>query len=246
MTFSARFKDNYSAGNKNYFDNISGNYINVYSVPVQYNDNYGRFYYLSFDLLCNNINAKTTSGNNGEQATMRAYPNVETYNGLNIISTNNHYIRYRKDNREIPNITYELTAVTDNEDIVIGSELMRNCALVNALPIKDLELRLYKTPIPTIGGLPDGEYITGSYSVSGNTLTLTLNNSNGSQYVSWALCTKSSVKTIQVEDENGVEGEQSIEMGNKLLLGQNKPLEKISSTEYSRKIYFSVKERIYN
>ena len=141
---------------------------------------------------------------------------------------------YRKDNREIPSITYELTAVTDVEDLIIGSALMKNCRLVNDNP-SEYELRGFSTRLNTI----DSKSITGGTVLSsGLTIGTNYIQVNIGGWSSWAIVTKSNKQTIQVENEDGEITTQTIELGNELVLGRN-------SSE-GGKFYFNVVKDIYD
>lgn len=238
MTFSSQFLDNYSAGMSIQHVSETGKQA-AYGAPVPYNDYYGRFYYLRFWLFCGNeLRAmRDSDGATGEIITMRDYPGVKMYNGVSVIDSGSKLIYYRKDSKEVPNITYELTAITDQKDIIIGSALMKNCLLVNISPLT-FQLRVYNTKIPKFGELPTSGYtdITNGITINSNSITITANVSN----VSWAIITTPSVKTIKVQDEGGEEYNQEIQTGGELLIGQNNPL------SGSKTLYFAIKRDIYN
>lgn len=252
MTFSAQFKDNYSAGNANKYVKVGSSVKGMYSFPVSYTDYYGRFYYLAFSLLAGtSIKAFVNETDDDEINTMRAYPAVDLgfgpYTGAFPVSTleydtikpTDRLFKYRKDNKEIPNITYELSAVTENKDIIIGTALMKNCWLVNASYISRV-LRLYLTKIPKVGDLPE-DYIEveNGFTVRGNELTINLEEQV--EHVAWAIVTKTKITKLEVEDEDGETTVQDITEGGELVIGQNKPIIGNQKT-----LYFGVKSKIYN
>lgn len=120
MIFTFSFEDNYSAGQRQLVTkNESGNEI-FYSQYVPYCDYFGKFYYMDIDFA---IAINATSDWNGIAFPERV-DGVEYYPAVSIRDW-----KYRKDNREIPQITYELSAVSDDEEIIIGSGLMKTIDL---------------------------------------------------------------------------------------------------------------------
>jgi hypothetical protein len=230
MLFSFRFEDNYSAGQQSVYkndiwngsgnDNVNGYWGNY----VPYCDYYGRFYWLTANFYAGAVRYNNTDAFKLPQGSVR---------GSAPVAINNW--KYRKDSREIPSITYELTAVTDIEDLIIGSALMKNCALVNSEP-STYQLYGFYRKLNTI----DSKNITGGYLIS-NGLTINANSisvSGVGSYTSWAILTASNKKTLQVEDEDGDLTTQTIELGKELVLGRN------SSTGGT--YYFSVKKDVYS
>ena len=230
MLFSFRFEDNYNAGQQSvYKDNIwNGNEkdtVNGYwGNYVSYCDYYGRFYWLTANFYAGAVKYNNTNALKLPQGSV---------SGSASIAINNW--KYRKDSREIPSITYELTAVTDIEDLIIGSALMKNCRLVNDNP-SDYELRGFTTRLNTI----DSKNISGGTVIS-NGLTIGTNYidiSGVSGYTSWAIVTKSNLQSLQVENEDGVETTQTIELGKELVLGRN--------SNSGGMFYFRIKRSLYD
>jgi hypothetical protein len=230
MLFSFRFEDNYSAGQQSVYkndiwngsgnDNVNGYWGNY----VPYCDYYGRFYWLTANFYAGAVRYNNTDALKLPQGSV---------SGSVPVSINDW--KYRKDSREIPSITYELTAVTDIEDLIIGSALMKNCKLVNDNP-SDYELRGFYSRLNTI----DSKNISGGTVIS-NGLTIGTNYidiSGVSGYKSWAIVTKSNQQILEVEDEDGDPTTQKIELGKELVLGRN------SSTGGT--YYFSVKKDVYS
>ena len=247
MLFSSQFEDNYSAGQKQHLITANNAVKGVWGQYVSYNDYYGRFYWLVFGLQCGSfVRAYSENSDLGQLNAARNMPQVDTnvppgtnIDNITIANTSGFKYRYRKDSREVPNLTYELTAVTDDESIVIGSELMKNCALVNNLPIRELEVRLFTKPLPKLDTLPinqNGEL--GTLEINDQSITIT---GGGLRFVAWAICTKQTSEVIEVEDEDGNKTTQPIYSGGKILIAQNKPLNNGSTT-----LYLRIKSKIYD
>lgn len=228
MLFAFNFQDNYSAGQKiiketNDFENLTG----FWTEYVSYSDYYGRFYYLQFDLMAGKQDFEDGNAN--------SLPQGSTKNG-NIIS--NSYLRYRKDNREIPSISYQLSAVTDS-NLIIGSALMKNSKLVNANP-RNYQLWVLSEDINSIDGFIDFDNATKvDEEIIFNESSITLPQID-IPHKSWAIVTDKIQQEMKVEDENGEVIEQIVSYGGELVLGANDTLEN------GRTIYFSVKSDIYD
>ena len=240
MQFTFAFRDNYSAGQKVEYVNAegSGGVSGYWANYVPYGDYYGRFYYLGFAFRRNTTVVAPQSATNYEQN----YPNIQVTsevgdttgvvaNATSPLNGKFNAVKYRKDSREIPQVTYELTAVTDDKDIIIGSALMRNSRCVNDNGIQGSDLKLYgfTERINTINTKLDlsnaVELTGGQYNplniTNGNEITI----SSRSGYVAWAIVTPMSETIINVEDEDGNETTQTIHEGGELVIGANKPLD---------------------
>ena len=221
MLFGFGFEDNYSAGQKATL--VTGSY-NTTSNPtgywgdyVPYNDYYGKFYWLYFNLYRDNAFI-----DNNNAATPESLPQGFLENAKNNSLLNNHNLKYRKDSREIPYITYEISVVTDDESLIIGSALTRNCSLVNAEP-QEYALYGFMEDINNISSeidLSNATEIYNALNLEENSIEIDIDKLKG--YKSWAICTKPNQYAINVEDEFGKEIEQYIERGQELVLGQNK------------------------
>lgn len=209
MTFSCRCKDNYSAGQK-----ISQTEKGSWAVDVPFGDYYGRAYYLDFEFLrrLNGMNADTL-------------PEIPKNTGMASAEITTYNWRYRKDSREVPEISLQLCVVSDDPTMIIGSALCENSCLVNKSPIlgKDLEIYSFSNRLNPIDGridLSNGEKIEGQLTISVKTVTLPAATPKNS--VAWAIVLPPHTDTIQVEDEAGNQTTQNIETGSRILLGQNK------------------------
>lgn len=238
MTFSYNFEDNYSAGQKVVTvtgdetdkDDVSG----LWGENVSYTDFYGRFYYLDVALCGDKLS-------NGSSMSVGSLPqgaikNATSYTHLLL---NRRYV-YRKDNREIPQITHEIAVVTDNEDIIIGSALCRNCSAVNQAP-KDYELFVFPELLNVIENRVD---LTNAVKVTGFSILedsiLLPKLTDASNYKAWAFVTIQTGTVISVSDESGTDTTQTIYEGGEILLGQNNC--QLTEPKY---LYFNLKRNIY-
>lgn len=215
LLFNFKLEDNYSAGQKVEYLSLSSNTdINGYWAQyVPYCDYYGRFYYCDKQFYINNPTMETDSGTTNPQASSVS-GDVKIYIQKQ---------KYRKDNREVPNDGYELCAVTDDESVVIGSALFKNCMLVNTSPITVFQVYAFTTRLNVINSkvdLTNGTYV-GTVNVNTTDNTVTLPNIENNNYVSWAIITQAQSITIDVEDEDGNATTQTITLGGELMFGQN-------------------------
>lgn len=246
MTFSYGFEDNFSAGQK--VVNVTGgggaddNVTGYWGEYVPYTNYYGRFYSILNYLLGNNIEKE-------DNLTSTSLPQggvtIDALNKTYLLLTSNYL--YRKDNREIPQITHEIAVVSDNENIIIGSALCRNCSAVNVNP-KAYKAYLLTEPLNVIDGKVD---LTTAVSDLDLNITIDANSvtvkPTGAipfpfpESKAWAIVTEPSETVINVTAEDGTDTTQTIQEGGELLIGQNIdefPLE-------GKTIYFSVKNKIY-
>lgn len=232
MTFSCRCKDNYSAGQKILPQKkADGTVTGTWAVDVPFGDYYGRAYYLDFKFLrrLNNMNADNLPEIPSGAASASA--EIETY-----------VWRYRKDSREVPEISLQLCVVSDDPTMIIGSALCENSCLVNKSPVLDKDLEIYSfsnrlNPIDGRIDLSSGKKIIGQLTISGNTVTLPAATPENS--VAWAIVLPQHTDTIQVEDEAGNQTTQNIETGSRILLGQNK------SYPSGATLYFTIHDNLY-
>ncbi len=254
MLFTYRVEDNYSAGQKSsYVDNdaykvgVSG-YWGEY---VPYNDYYGRFYYLGFRLDSN----PTPRGNGISLAreTSLMLPQVEMLGNYYISTRDETLIKYRKDSREVPSITYQLTAVTDDDSIIIGSALMKNCKMVNSKPVKKYQVYAFTEYLNNLDSYLDTTYEDEVINIDNGVLIADGIGDNGfivngdsitlpdidTKYKAWAIVTEATIETIDVQDEMGIQTVQKIQKGGELVLGQNKIPE-------NKTFYFRVKTNVYD
>ena len=242
MTFSFNFEDSYSAGQKSIYAN--GEISGYYGAYVPYCDYYGRLYYLNFGLFTSESDTLTDN----DELDNPQY-NSSTLPVSDYVSTDNKYIRYRKDSREIPSFTYQLSFVADKgkENFVIGSGLAKNCSLVTGKHSGQPEVYFFKDKLPLYEKILDvsqGEKGTLSASANLNIgwLNVKVTPPSSTVYKSWAIVTPSNVEAIKVEDEEGNVFDQSIQTGGELLIGRN---ETVNSTRAIR-TYFYLLHDIYD
>ena len=239
MLFTYTFEDNYSAGQKVEYisdedEKISGADISGYwGNYVQYTDFYGRFYLLKTQYEISNLSVSPELGLSLPQLPANIVDSSEVFY--------THECVYRKDNREIPQITHQIAVVTDDERIIIGSALCRNSSAVNANPkgffiyYFDHELNLFESKIDTSDYL-DMRAISGA-NINDNSINIPKPNQDCK---SWAIVTASATNTINIEAEDGTQSTQTIQEGGELVLAQNNP--KFNSD--NKTIYFTLKRKI--
>lgn len=237
ISFRFAFKDNYSAGQKSVKTIKDGNTV-YYAEYVPYTDYYGKFYYLNFKL--------STTG------TFDAFDIPEAnYNAVVPAPIGGTNIRYRKDNAEIPAVNYQLSFVTDDDTIIIGSALARSSVLINnitqipaaphiygftnRLPLFDEQIDV--TDAIDLGVLELNEG-NGLYDTA-----ISFNAKSTAQAIeAWAIITPSNTQSDEVSDENGNVITQTVQNGYRLILGQNKHYDAGASITlpkiiFKRKIY---------
>lgn len=245
MSFTFGFEDNYCAGQTiNYGIDKQGKSA-YWSNYVPYGDYFGRFYYLGFDMFAGEILQGSTSSlslPSGEVETNDiSGGSIIKQVALEEPKKYSKAIKYRKDSREIPQITYEVQAVSTNEDLIIGSALMRNCSLVNVKP-ESILLALFKEELNVINSdLRDMTSIAPiNYTIVGNEIII--EPTGNFAYKSWALYTNRNDSKITVEDEDGEVVEQTIYGGKELVLGGNYQLNANEPTYISMQL----KSKIYD
>lgn len=239
MIFTFSFEDNYSAGQRQLVStNESGNEI-FYSQYVPYCDYFGKFYYMDIDFT---VAIRDSSKWNGMYIPERV-DGVQYYPAVSIRDW-----KYRKDNREIPQITYELSAVSDDEEIIIGSGIMQNNLLVNISP---LPLVLYgfterlnkinsEVDFTNARKLSDLSEIDFQDNGTGWKVVLNIPTS-AADCVAFAIVTKPSEKVIEVTDDDGNNTTQTIKSGGLLYIGINKEYNRIKD---NNTIYLSIRKEI--
>lgn len=237
ISFRFAFKDNYSAGQKSVKTTKDGNTV-YYAEYVPYTDYYGKFYYLNFKL--------STTG------TFDAFDIPEAnYNAIVPAPIGGTDIRYRKDNAEIPAVNYQLSFVTDDDTIIIGSALARSSVLINnitqipaaphiygftkRLPLFDEQIDITDAIDLGVLELNEGNGIYDT-AISFNAKTTT------QAIEAWAIITPSDTQSDEVSDENGNVITQTVQNGYRLILGQNKHYNAGASITLPRIIF---KRKIY-
>ena len=237
ISFRFAFKDNYSSGQKSVKTIKDGNTV-YYAEYVPYTDYYGKFYYLNFKL--------STTG------TFDAFDIPEAnYNAIVPAPIGGTDIRYRKDNAEIPAVNYQLSFVTDDDTIIIGSALARSSVLINnitqipsaphiygftkRLPLFDEQIDVTNAIDLGVLELNEGN---GLYDTA-----ISFNAKTTAQSIeAWAIITPSNTQSDEVSDENGNVITQTVQNGYRLILGQNKHYDAGASITLPRIIF---KRKIY-
>ncbi len=230
ISFRFAFADNYSAGQKSVRVEKDGNVV-YYSEYVPYTDYYGKFATLDFWLQPELVNPLTSI------AFDLPASSGPVYNAA-MSTANRGKLRYRKDNAEIPAVNYQLSFVTDDDTIIIGSEIARNCSFVNSSPNRTFYLYLFNKRLPLFDEAVD---VTDNSPLSGVTIKLAVKQSGDnnwcefvdasgnalsvditSAFESWAIVTGADEVSEEVSDENGNTMTQTVQNGYRLIIGQNK------------------------
>lgn len=221
MVFTSNFADNYSAGAQAKYiseQSISGYWANF----VPYCDYYGEAWYLSAlyvsDLkLLNNYNFDISDAGN-----LPKYDKSVSGTSYALPVSIDKWV-YRKDNREVPQISYELAAVTDDEDFIIGSALMRNCAFVtnnrSKIYVYGFSERLDKlnSKIDLTKGVK-----LGTITYAGTSPCVVTLPDSQVDYPAWAIATEATTKDLPVVDDDGNELTQTVTIGGEIVIGANK------------------------
>ena len=248
LVITAQTADNYSAGQKIVNGTVQVGGVNVqgfWGQYVPYTDYYGGGYYADIEI---GTNAPVTGSPEFTLDNANALPEWSGDLPTTQVAKMTDLIM-RKDNREQLQVSYELSAVTDDEDFIIGSAFMRNSRWCNTSGIKFDNLQLYgfTSRIDPIGENVDitrGEQLGTGADINftnegNNVMSLQLVPATSKRYEAWALCTPVSTENITVVNDDGDEEVQIIHKGGELIIGANKPY--ISG----QKIYFSVQSKIY-
>lgn len=228
MNFSFSAEDNYSAGPQSVEHNVkSGNdeVTGYWQQYVPYCDYYGRIYYL--DLL---FGQKFSPSNKLDAALGLPKLPGGTYQGINIISTRQNSLLYRKDSREIMNFTYQASFVTNRKNIVIGSALAAMNPLIKGSD-RDNAAGLFISPhrINKFDDFVDVSEMTqqdwtGAEDVTVDGTVMRLGQITASvEGKAWAIVYSPNQEDteITVEDEDGNVTTQKIPVGDRLLIACN-------------------------
>lgn len=234
MIFTFEFADNYSAGEERVETVVDGT-VNYYGQYVPYGDYFGRFWFIDITFssyvlkkgISDGWEWSGTSYPNASDLAISAYPNIKISDW-----------RYRKDNRETPQITYELAAVSDDEEVIVGSGLMGNCGLVNNKP-KALKVYAFNSRLNKINSQPDttqgtslGDIAIYSYDeeIPPKCFYARVKLSGDYEnYKSFAIITEPTVEEVVVINDDEESETQLINAGGVLVLGVNKSYEKLNA-----------------
>lgn len=251
ISFRFAFADNYSAGQKSVRVEKDGNVV-YYSEYVPYTDYYGKVATLDFWLQPELVNPLTTIAFDLPESSGAVY-------NAAMSTANRGKLRYRKDNAEIPAVNYQLSFVTDDDTIIIGSEIARNCSFVNSSPNRTFYLYLFNKRLPLFDETVD---VTDNSPLSGVIIKLAVKQSGDnkwcefvdaagnalsvditSAFESWAIVTGSDEVSEEVSDENGNTMTQTVQNGYRLIIGQNKHYSSNDTLTLPR---FVIKCKIYD
>lgn len=216
ICFTFAMEDNYSAGQSiEYADDVIYNDVKGYWTKyTPYVDFYGRAYYLSIKIVDTKANPTYD---------VLKYPQLANdTNFYDFVITSINQLTYRKDSREIPQITLEICASADDGNIVFGSGFS-SCNGFVGNP-KELELIWLSHKVGRLGTTYDTSTIISTSTTAftiGTAITIDYTNKPASA-VAWALRTKQTTTTIQVQDEDGNITTQSILSGGELVIASNK------------------------
>jgi len=240
MNFSFSAEDNYSAGARSeYGEYLAANNQTVsgyWQQYVPYGDYYGRLYYLTFGFTQKSI------PEDAQDAALKfpAYSNTSSSQSA-LIHTGNAsaiadpaqsvepYLLYRKDSREIMNVTYQATFVTNWNNIVIGSALAAMnplvCGGAKKIPAKLylLKERINKfTDFVNVTDMTEQAWDPKDITINGTVLSLGKFTPNIIAQA-WAIIYSPNEEDtdITVEDEDGNVITQSVPVGDRLLIGCN-------------------------
>lgn len=228
MVFSWRYEDNYSAGAQvNYAKN--GEVSGYWQDNTPYCDYYGKIYYYNFLLQQKGVTPTSIT----EQTDIgTALPNADP------ILTSNEYIStleykpyiIRKDSREVLQVNAQIENVTNRKNMIIGSALASCCPLVRGAD-ENLQPKAYVFDERLNKFI---NHVEGSINVDLAELTsadITAAPPTDGQFTisfvapvsgkSWAIVTKQTTKTVEVEDETGEVTEQVQVKGGDVLIGAN-------------------------
>ena len=228
MVFSWRYEDNYSAGAQvNYAKN--GEVSGYWQDNTPYCDYYGKIYYYNFLLQQKGVTPTSIT----EQTDIgTALPNADP------ILTSNKYIStleykpyiIRKDSREVLQVNAQIENVTNRKNMIIGSALASCCPLVRGAD-ENLQPKAYVFDERLNKFI---NHVEGSINVDLAELTsadITAAPPTDGQFTisfvapvsgkSWAIVTKQTTKTVEVEDETGEVTEQVQVKGGDVLIGAN-------------------------
>lgn len=228
MVFSWRYEDNYSAGAQvNYAKN--GEVSGYWQDNTPYCDYYGKIYYYNFLLQQKGVTPTSIT----EQTDIgTALPNADP------ILTSNEYIStleykpyiIRKDSREVLQVNAQIENVTNRKNMIIGSALASCCPLVRGAD-ENLQPKAYVFDERLNKFI---NHVEGSINVDLAELTsadITAAPPTDGQFTisfvapvsgkSWAIVTKQTTKTVEVEDETGEVTQQVQVKGGDVLIGAN-------------------------
>lgn len=234
MVFSWRYEDNYSAGAQTNYAVIDGKdnkqITGYWQDDTPYCDYYGKMYYYNFMVQksgrnATNIDLQTDIGT--------SLPKFDLPSAINdapeFIRTLSPYI-IRKDSREVLQVNAQIENVTNRKNMIIGSALASCCPLVRGAD-ENLQPKAYVFDERLNKFI---NHVEGSINVNLAELTpadITAAPPTDGQFTisfvapvsgkSWAIVTKQTTETVEVEDETGEVTEQVQVKGGDVLIGAN-------------------------
>ena len=230
FSFSVKYEDNYSAGQK--ASELIEGVKSRWGEYVPYNDYYGRFYWLNFAFM-----PRITDGNKDNDSEyllpQRDYLAIRlgevVVSTVDTLTNKELPILYRKESTEIPSITYEASFVTDDDKTIIGSGFARNLSIVANSYIGYTEARrpklyIFDDELPVFDGKVDltgleGIAVDATLTAHGEVVLGSVTATKSGK--AWAIVTTSSTVSHTVEDEDGNVVLQKEERGCDIILGRN-------------------------
>lgn len=239
MVFSWNYKDNYSAGEKIEYQSES-NVSGWWQQDVPYCDYYGRIEWMNFALIARESEdgeRETTARNGAARRLPQLYSQKPTTANIGTNGTPYHIV---KDSREIIQMNFELEFKSNLPYLIIGSALASNCPLVNA-ESKGTVLCIF-TDGRKIGKFDRTVDTSSGTSQWGDTAYELLSDGvkiEFSRYAAsamqecsaWAIITKPSTTTIDVDDGSGGKTTQTIYEGGEILIACNDPARFLKENE---------------
>lgn len=247
ISFRFAFDDNYSAGQKSavFTEDDKTQY---YSEYVPYTDYYGKFYWLDFAFK--NDLGFVGYGASTEPFSLPSEFSTSDYDYTYIKGK----LRYRKDNAEIPALNYQLSFVTDSQNIIIGSALASECYLVNdehptyKIESKPLKVYGFYHRLPLFSDKLDitddnaKELGTIESSITDKAITFATIEKIPKAIKAWAIVTQSDETSQTVEDESGNKINQTVQNGHRLVIGCNQDYAAGQTITFPRIVF---KHKIY-
>lgn len=246
ISFRFAFDNNYSAGQKSAVV-TKDNKTQYYSEYVPYTDYYGKFYWLDFAFK--NDLGFVGYGASTEPLSLPSEFSKGDYDYTYIKGK----LRYRKDNAEIPALNYQLSFVTDSQNIIIGSALASECYLVNdehptyKTESKPLKVCFFENRLPLFADklditAKDKDLQAIESSITDKAITFATIEKIPKAIKAWAIVTQSDETSQTVEDESGNRTKQTVQNGHRLVIGCNQDYAEGDDIVFPRIVF---KHKIY-
>ncbi len=249
--FSFSMKDNYSAGDSTeYIESTDKKVDGLWQTDSPYTDFYGRIYWARIKLPTQVKSEATFPGDvNLDTTYIEALylPKIAKQEGVSSLQADNFIVDklflLRKDNREIISYNIEVEYKTDQEDIIIGSELAAQCRYITTDKPTVLIYYTDQNISKLADYLPyDEEDINGGFaheSITDTSITIyALPEQHSKKY--FVICTKREDVEEQYADEDGNVKTMTVHKGGKILLAGETSKFTQSGDRYVRTLYFTI------